>query len=47
MSESFKDVSRKIEGCYGVLSGFQKCLKKVEWLFEGSFQGVSRCFKEV
>ena len=45
--ESLKGDTRKIEGCYGVLSGFQECLKEVEWLFEGSFQGVSRYFKEV
>ena len=41
----------KIEGCFdGVLSGFQEDLKEVEWVFEGSLQGVSRkfkgCFKE-
>ena len=29
----------------GVLSGFQGCLKEVEWVFEGSYQGVSRMFK--
>ena len=43
--ESFKGVSRKIEGCFnGVLSGFQECLEEVEWVFEESFQGVSRKF---
>ena len=49
--ESFWDLSMKIEGCFdGVLSGFQEDLKEVEWMFEGSLQGVSRkfygCFKE-
>ena len=35
-----------MEGCFiGVLSGFQECLKEVEWIFEGSFQGVSRMFQ--
>ena len=33
--ESFKGVSKKIEGCFnGVLSGFQRCLKEVQWVFE-------------
>ena len=33
--ESFKGVSRKIEGCFnGVLSGFQGCLKEVQWVCE-------------
>ena len=44
----FKGVPRKfflIEGCFnGVLSGFQACLNEVEWVFEGSFQSVSRIF---
>ena len=26
-------------------SGFQECLKEVEWMFEGSFQGVSRKYQ--
>ena len=35
--------SRKIEGCFnGVLSGFQR----VQWVFEGSFQGVSKILQE-
>ena len=34
---------RKIEGCFnGVLSGVQAFLNEVEWVFEGSFQSVSR-----
>ena len=41
----FLDASRKIEGWFnGVLSGFQECLEEVEWVFEESFQGVSRKF---
>ena len=44
---SFKGISRKIEGWIdGALSGFQEYLKEVEWVFEGSLQGVSSCFKE-
>ena len=40
------EFSRKIKGCFnGVLiSGFQACLNEVEWVFEGSFQSVSRMF---
>ena len=31
--ESFKVLSRKIEGCFdGVLRGFQGCLKEVQWV---------------
>ena len=41
---SFKGISRKIEGCFnGVLSGFQRC--EVQWVFERSFDGVSRMFQ--
>ena len=36
----------KIEGCFnGDLNGFQECLKEVQWVFEGSFHGVSRIFQ--
>ena len=43
--ESFTGVSMKIEVYFnGVLSGFQGCLKEVQWLFEESFK---KCFKEV
>ena len=44
--ESFKGVSKKIEGCSnGVLCGFQRCLKEVQWVFEESSKGVSRGFQ--
>ena len=44
--KSFEGVSRKIKGFFnGVLSGFQECLKEVEWMFEGYFQGVSRMYQ--
>ena len=44
--ESFKGVSRTIKGVSmdGVFSGFQGCLKEVQWVFEEEFQ---KCFKEV
>ena len=43
--DSFKGVSRKIEGCFnGVLSGVQGGLKKGQWMFKGSFKAVSRKF---
>ena len=50
--ESFKDVSRKIEGCFeGVFSGFQGYLKEIQREFQGCFKYVSRkfqgCFKEL
>ena len=46
LQESFKSVSKKIEGCFnGALSGFQRCLKEVQWVFEESFKGVSRMFQ--
>ena len=57
--ESFKGVSRKIEGCFkGDFSGFQGYLKEVQRnyrevskVFQGSLKGVLRrflgCFKEV
>ena len=36
----------KIDGCFdGVLSGFQECLKEVEWMFVRSLQGVSKMFQ--
>ena len=36
----------KIDGCFdGVLSGFQECLKEVEWMFKRSLQGVSKMFQ--
>ena len=36
----------KIKQCFnGDLNGFQGCLKEVEWMFEGSFQGVSTMFQ--
>ena len=36
-----------MEGCfYGILNGSQWRLKKVQWVFEGSFKGVSRIFPE-
>ena len=49
--ESFKVVSRRIEGCgNGVLSGFQGCLKEVQWalikvsrnlrVFQGGLSGA-------
>jgi len=49
---SGKDASLKFQGCFNeVLSGFQGCLKEVEWVFGRVLQGVSRmfqgCFKEV
>ena len=41
----FEGVSRKIKGYLdGLLSGFQGCLKEVQWVFEESFKGVSRKF---
>ena len=44
--ESFKGVSRKNEGCFnGYSSGFQGCLKEVQWVFEESFKDGSRMFK--
>ena len=43
--ESFKGVSRKIEGCFnGVLREIQGCLKEFQWVFKARFQ---RCFKNV
>ena len=46
--ETFKDVSKKIEGRFnGVLSGFQRCLKEVQWVFEESFKCVSRMFQGI
>ena len=45
LQRSFKGVSRRIKGCFnGGLSGFQGCLKEVQWVFEEEFQ---KCFKEV
>ena len=44
--ESFKGVSKKIKGCFnGVLSGCQRCLKEIQWVFEQSFKSVSRMFQ--
>ena len=40
--EWFKEVSRIFQV---VLAWFQGCLKKLEWVFEGGFQGVSRMFQ--
>ena len=40
---SFKDVSRKIEGCFnGVLSGSQWCLKEVQWVFARKIEECSK-----
>ena len=44
--ESFKGVSKKIEGCFnGVLSKFQRYLKEAQWVFEESFKGIPRMFQ--
>ena len=41
--KSLKAASKKIEGCFnGVLSGFQGCLKEIQWMFEENFEVVSR-----
>ena len=43
--ESFKGVSMKNEGCFnGGLSGFQGCLKKIQW---GVARGSQGCVFEV
>ena len=40
--ESVKCITRKF-GCFnGVLIGFQRCSKEVQWVFEERFMGVSR-----
>ena len=37
--ERLKGDSRKIEGCFfGVLSGVQRCLQEVQWVFEESYK---------
>ena len=49
---TFKGVSRKFQGCFKKdWSGFQRCLKEVQWASEETFKGFSRmfqgCFKDV
>ena len=44
--ESFRGVSRKIEGCFnGVLRVFQGYFKEVLRVIQGSFNGVLRKFQ--
>ena len=43
--ESFKDVSRKIEGCFNEILNGSKVFKEVQWVFEEIFKGSSRMFQ--